>query len=210
MKRKEMSKRIIALIYAILLCVTVSFAWILSEKENIVKDVTIGYNNGKLVIAPTDIQGKVLISDSLGNETELTDDFEFNPTDIIPNSIIAFSLRLRNNSYMEIPVNITFVGITAENPSILDVVYFSATPSTGWKENTPPSTYINLGDAVYNEVDGTYTLTVLTTVVLRPTEVLNEDDYMGYECYFYFDGEAMTNAHQDANLEIGTIRISQK
>ena len=111
---------------------------------------------------------------------------------------------------MEIPVNITFVGITAENPSILDVVYFSATPSTGWKENTPPSTYINLGDAVYNEVDGTYTLTVLTTVVLRPTEVLNEDDYMGYECYFYFDGEAMTNAHQDANLEIGAIRISQK
>lgn len=205
-----MSKRIIALIYAILLCVTVSFAWILSEKENIVKDVTIGYNDGKLVIAPTDIQGKVIISDSFGNETELTDDFEFNPTDIIPNSIIAFSLRLRNNSYMEIPVNITFVGITAENASILDVVYFSATPSTGWKENTPPSTYINLGDAVYNEVDGTYTLTVLTTVVLRPTEVLNEDDYMGYECYFYFDGEAMTNAHQDVNLEIGTIRISQK
>ena len=205
-----MSKRIIALIYAILLCVTVSFAWILSEKENIVKDVTVGYNDGKLVIAPTDIQGKVIISDSMGNETELTDEFVFNPTDIIPNSIIAFSLRLRNNSYMEIPVNITFVGITAENPSILDVVYFSATPSTGWKENTPPSTYINLGDAVLNEVDGTYTLTVLTTVVLRPTEVLNEDDYMGYECYFYFDGEAMTNAHQDVNLEIGTIRISQK
>ena len=210
MRKKEMSKRIIALIYAILLCVTVSFAWILSEKENIVKDVTVGYNDGKLVIAPTDIQGKVIISDSMGNETELTDEFVFNPTDIIPNSIIAFSLRLRNNSYMEIPVNITFVGITAENPSILDVVYFSATPSTGWKENTPPSTYINLGDAVLNEVDGTYTLTVLTTVVLRPTEVLNEDDYMGYECYFYFDGEAMTNAHQDVNLEIGTIRISQK
>jgi len=131
-KKKEITKRIIALVYALLLCVTVSFAWILTEKENIVEDVIVGYNNGNLVIAAKDISGKLVISDDEGNETVLDQEYLFSPTEIIPNSVVAFSLRIKNNSYDEMMANISVVGITAEDAKILDVVYFSAQPSSGW------------------------------------------------------------------------------
>ena len=209
MKKREVGKRIIALVYAILLCVCVSFAWILTEKENIVKDVTIGYNDGRLVIAPPDIQGKIIITDEAGNESELTEDFKFDSTDVLPNSVIAFTLRIKNNAYNDNIIDISIVGISPEKAEILDVVYFSATPSSGWKTNTPPSTYTGLADAKLG-ADGTYSLTIAKAVVLRPTEVNNPDDCMEYECYFYFDGETMTNAHQDIDLGIGAIRLIQR
>jgi len=209
-KKKEITKRIIALVYALLLCVTVSFAWILTEKENIVEDVIVGYNNGNLVIAAKDISGKLVISDDEGNETVLDQEYLFSPTEIIPNSVVAFSLRIKNNSYDEMMANISVVGITAEDAKILDVVYFSAQPSSGWGDVTPQSVYVKLGDANYNELDRSYSLTVASSVLLRPTEPLNEDDYMEYECYLYFDGDTMTNEHQDIKLSIGSIRISQR
>ena len=209
MKRSELLKRIIALVYAILLCVTVSFAWILTEEENIVDDVIVGYDDGKLVIASKDIEGKIIIADEQGNETELTEDYFFSPTEILPNSVIAFSLRIKNNAYEEMVVDISMVGISAENVSLLDVVYFSATPSSGWEGETPSSVYVKLGDAALAQ-DGTYTLNVAAAVRLRSTEPLNEDDYMEYECYFYFDGESMTNVHQNIDLSVGAIRISQR
>jgi len=209
-KKSELTKRIFALVYAILLCVTVSFAWILTEEENVVKDVTVGYGDGKLVVASKDISGKLIITDDAGNETELNEDYFFSSTEILPNSVIAFSLRIKNNSYEEMVVDISIVGISPEDAKILDVVYFSATPSSGWKNETPPAVYVKLGDAQYNTVDSTYTLSVSKSVLLRPTEPLNEDDYMEYACYLYFDGETMTNVHQDIDLSIGAIRISQR
>ncbi len=210
MKKSELTKRIFALVYAILLCVTVSFAWILTEEENIVEHVIVGYGDGKLVIASKDISGKLIIADENGNETELNEDYFFSSTEILPNSVIAFSLRIKNNSYEDMVVDISIVGISPEDVKILDVVFFSATPASGWKNETPQAVYVKLGDAKYNEQDGTYTLSVAKAVRLRPTEPLNEDDYLEYECYLYFDGETMTNVHQDIDLDIGAVRISQR
>lgn len=210
MKKSEILKRIFALAYAILLCVTVSFAWILTEEENVVKDVEVGYGNGMLTVASKDISGKLIITDDEGNETELNDKYLFSSTDILPNSVIAFSLRIKNNSYEDMVVDISMVGISPEDAKILDVVYFSATPASGWKNESPQAVYVKLGEANLNQADNTYTLSIAKAVILHPTEPLNEDDYMEYECYLYFDGETMTNVHQDISLSIGAIRISQR
>ena len=210
MKRSELLKRIIALVYAILLCVTVSFAWILTEEENIVDDVIVGYDDGKLVIASKDVDGKIMIIDEKsGTATELTENY-FSPADILPNGIIPFSLRIKNNAYEDLIVDISIIGIAPEDVKILDVVYFSATPTTGWGDSRPHAEYVLLSEARLNTIDGTYTLDIAKGVRLSPTEPLNDDDYMAYECYFYFDAEKMTNEHQNIDLNIGAIRISQR
>ena len=77
MKKKNLIKSIFILTYTVLLCVTVSFAWILAVKSNIVRELKIDYKDGgKLIIAPSDIEGAVYVTNEFGEEVELTEEFK--------------------------------------------------------------------------------------------------------------------------------------
>ncbi len=212
MKKRSLGKSIFILAYTILLCVTVSFAWILAQKPNEVQRVDIDYSEkGKLVIAPTDIEGSVYVTTSEGEEIELTQDFKISSSEVLPNSVIPFKIRLKNNTDSVTRVDVSIVGIQTSRANLLDVVFFSATPSTGWTEtNVPNSVYKQLGEANQSSSTGKYSLSVLSGISLRTTDKEKEDDYLEFSCYFYFDGETMGNEHQNADLTIGAFRIIQK
>lgn len=199
------------LVYALILCVTVSFAWILAIEPNVVKDVLIDYDEaGKLVIAPPNIEGEIYITDKDGNDVLLDENFEVSPNEVLPNSVIPFKLRLKNNTDAPAKVDISIVGVSTNRESILEVVFFSSTPTSGWGSNVPPSRYIQLGDATKNEQNNTYSLMLMSDLSLRSTDKENEKDYLEFSCYFYFDGETMVNEHQNANLTIGAFRVMQR
>lgn len=211
MKKKNLGKSIFIIAYTLLLCVTVSFAWILAIKPNIVQNVNINYNDdNKLIIAPSDIEGAVYVVNEKGEEVELTSDFHIDPKDVLPNSIIDFKIRLKNNTDNLTKIDVSLVGITTSRETLLNVVYFSATPSTGWGKDAPHSEYKQLGDAKKSQTSETYSLTVLNEISLRSTDKENEEDYLEFSCYFFFDPETMTNEHQNTELVIGAFRITQK
>ncbi len=211
MKKKNLGKSIFIIAYTLLLCVTVSFAWILAIKPNIVENVKVNYDDDhKLIIAPLDIEGAIYVVNERGEEVELTEDFHIDSKDVLPNSIIDFKIRLRNNTDSWAKIDVSLVGIVASRETLLNVVYFSATPSTGWGETVPQSEYKQLGDAKKSQTGETYSLTVLDEISLRSTDKKDKQDYLEFSCYFFFDPETMTNEHQNSNLTIGAFRITQR
>lgn len=211
MDKKSLGKSIWIIAYSILLCVSVSVAWILAVKPNVVQDVKIDYDGkGTLVIAPSDIEGEVIVTNDDGEEVPLDENFSVKSNEVIPNGIIPFKMRLRNNTDVVTKIDISIVGIKVGKEDLLSVVYFSANPTTGWQENNKPlSVYKQLGDATKGSTN-TYSLKVFEGVTLRPTEKSNDSDYLELSCYLYFDGEQMTNAHQNIALTLGAFRITQK
>lgn len=211
MKKKNLIKSIFILAYTILLCVTVSFAWILAVKPNIIRELKIDYKDGgKLIIAPSDIEGAVYVTNELGEEVELTDEFKIEPKDVLPNSVVSFKIRLKNNTDNYTKVDVSLVGLKPSDENLLSVVYFAAMPSTGWGDSAPTSVYKQLGDANKSSTGETYNLTILSEISLPTTDKKNDNDYLELSCYFFFDPDTMTNEHQNANLKIGAFRIMQR
>ena len=211
MKKRTLGKSIWIITYSILLCVTVSVAWILNMKPNVVENIIIDYDtNGQLIIAPMEISGKVYVTNEYGKEVELDEDFSVTPNEVVPNSVIPFKIRLRNNTASALKVDVSLVGIEVNNEKILSVVYFSATPSAGWTAEMPKSVYKQLGEATKGTLTDTYSIKAIENVTLRSTDTQNQLDYMEFSCYLYFDGETMTNEYQNVNLTIGAFRITQR
>ncbi len=209
--KKTTRKSILIIAYSILLCVTISFAWILAVEPNVVQNVNINYDDDdQLIIAPSDIEGQIIVTNGNGEEVQLDENFSIQSNEIIPNSVVPFKIRLRNNTELATKIDLSIVGIEVSNEKILNVVYFSATPSSGWTTNVPLSVYKQFGDAQKGTVNDRYSMKVMEEITLRPTDTNNEQDCLEFSCYLYFDGETMTNEHKNITLSLGAFRITQK
>ena len=209
MAKRTLIKSILIISYCVLLSVVASFAWMLAVKPNIVEHADINYDDrGKLVVAPTNIEGKVIVTNEEGVDVELDENFVIKPSEIVPNSIGPFRIRFRNNTETPTKIDLSIVGITVDKESLLEVMYLSAVPTRGWS-TAPLAVYKQMTDAKIGATGKTFSMKVLESVQLRPTSKIDKTDYLELSCYFYFDGELMTNEHQNITLSLRTFRITQ-
>ena len=213
MKGAIFKKYLLIFLYVLLLGVTVSFAWMLSNEINIVESVDIDYNKegNNLVVAPKNLEVEIYMVNELGEDVLVTDKLNFDS--IAPHSVVPFKIRFRNHMNKPVIVDVALSGITCSRESILDVVFVSAVASTGWADYSyterPNPVYekLSVSSATQEEDETIYSFKFLQNFSVPPTI---GDNYLEMSCYFYFDGETMMIYHQDTILSIGQFRITQK
>lgn len=213
MKGVISKKYLLIFVYILLLGITVSFAWMLSNEVNIVESVNIDYNKegNNLVVAPKNLEVEIYMADENGEDQLVTDRIKFKG--VAPHSLVPFKIRFQNHTSKPVKVDVALSGITSTRSDLLDVVFVSAVGSTGWGDYSyterPAPVYEKLSVSTFIEEDSkkVYTFRFLSNFSVPQTA---EDNYLEMSCYFYFDGEMMKNYHQNSVLTIGQFRITQK
>ena len=90
-----MKKRILIVVYALLLCVTICFAWLSNSRVNYVKNINVDYKNGALTIGHAGVKGVIGRIDENGN-FQMVEKLEIDPKVMVPGSGHKFQIRLKN------------------------------------------------------------------------------------------------------------------
>ena len=116
-------------IYSILLCMTVSFSWILLQQKFSDDFLFLGFglddegnNNGKLVISPTDVDMTLFVlKDGVWRTAARSSDkksqaklFTIEPHKVIPDASVPFRIRLENKSDEMVTLKLTISGIVCD------------------------------------------------------------------------------------------------
>ena len=217
-----MKKRIFLIFWCLLLCVTVSFSWIITNKENIVKFVRVDYtgNNGTLVVAPKKIQMSVLMNDPTTNEMKVigsSTDVKnpnnelFEVKNIVPNSNVPFKIRLKNKSSEVIQLKISLERFVCDERLLQEgnsKIYLSAVAGSNYANYpnvvAPENIYepLSVAQKMENSEENEYYLTLYEMVRVPPT---GQDGFVDIDCYFYFD-KNMDNTYQDLDFSVLSFR----
>lgn len=90
-----MKKRILIVVYALLLCVTVCVAWLSNSRINYVKEILVDFPDGALTIGNPDVAGVIGRIDESG-QFQRVDTLTFDPKSMVPGSGQNFQIRLKN------------------------------------------------------------------------------------------------------------------
>lgn len=221
-------KKILIAAYSVLLCVTISFAWILNPERNVSDSFFIEYggdSENSLVISPKDIEMLVYaqrseqwrLVGSSADKNEGENLFRVESQKVIPNSSVPFRIRLKNKSEKTVKLRITLTGIVCDKTLLEgDIIYASAIGSMEYSKynvNTPASVYLCLnkdGEIVSTDDEKNtvmYNLVLYETVEIPVTE---NNDYVELDCYFYFDKDRMTNVCQNKTFYVSSFRAEQQ
>lgn len=220
-------------IYSILLCMVVSFAWIFDQNKYPAKYVFFGYGdtkedtNGKLVIAPTDVEMTLyVLKDGIWRTAASSTDkkaqsklFVVEPQKVIPDANIPFRIRFKNKTDEKVTVKLTMSGVVCDKaltPSDKDILFVGALGSMEYSKypdvKQPESIYLPITDGslvATNEQKNTNTYEfVLYDDIEVP--VMADGEYVEIDCYFYFDSEAMTNSCQNKTFYVTSFRAVQE
>ena len=220
-------KKILIVVYTILLGITVSFAWILNPESNVSDSFYIEYggsSDNTLVVAPKDIEmivyaqrsGKWLKAGSSSDKKNQDELFSVDSSTVIPNSSAPFRIRLKNKSNETKKIKIVLTGIVCDQ-NLVDkkIIYVSALGSMEYSKysvKAPESVYLSLNvDGELVSVDeetntSTYNLTLYDEIEVPVTE---GDAYVELDCYFYFDKDEMTNVCQNKTFFVSSFRGMQ-
>ena len=215
-----MAKKMLLLFWCLLLCVTVSFSWIIFQEKNKVRHAIIDYNdNGSLVVAPEKIIMTVLMNDPetdrmvpIGSSTDsFTENSSlFEVENVVPNSIVPFKIRLHNTSNEIIRMKLSIDRLVCDEKLLSSEnsrVFFSAVGASSYSaypEIAPDNLYTSLSAAqpVEGSSENAYYLTIYETIYVPPT---GDSDYVEIDCYFYFTKE-MDNTFQNLNFQVLSFR----
>ena len=90
-----MKKRILIVVYALLLCVTICFAWLSNSRVNYVREINVDFKNGALTVDRAGVTGVIGTVDSKG-EFKAVDKLSIDSRLMIPGSGHKFQIRLKN------------------------------------------------------------------------------------------------------------------
>lgn len=215
-----MKKRILIIIYALLLCVTASFAWLSNFEIKPVNNVLIDFRGkpegGLATVASFDFDTVLEIADENGDYVSLAKDvpYTFDKKNMIPDSMTSFRIKLKNNSDTESRTTKLILGISidpeeAKNVNILDVLYLDVVASSGFMNLENYHIYVRLNEAkeIGAAGSGEYTLTLYgegNELVIPASN--GEDRYATIDCKLYFDQEA-TAEYQNKTIEAMVFRF---
>ena len=223
-----LKKKILFAAYSVLLCLTVSFAWILNPERNVSDSFFIEYggdSTNSLVVSPKDIEMLVYAQKLeqwklVGSSTDKKDGEELFKVDaqkVIPNSSVPFRIRLKNKSEKTVKVRITLTGIVCDQTLVdQEIIYTSALGSMEYSKydvTVPENVYLCLntnGELVSTDDEkntAMYNLVLYEEVEIPVTE---NNDYVELDCYFYFDKDRMTNVCQNKTFYVSSFRAEQQ
>lgn len=220
-------KKILLAAYVLLLCITVSFAWILNPEKNVSDSFFIQYGSdsgNRLVVAPRDVEMTVYAQQeerwqkvgSSSDKEESQERFRVDSQSVIPNSSVPFRIRIKNQSNSVIRIRVELVGIVCDQILVADeIIYASALGSmeySNYSVMTPENVYLSLNnDGVLVETDEENHTATYNLVLYEEIEVpITGDDYVELDCYFYFDKDRMTNVCQNKTLYVSSFRATQQ
>ena len=204
-----MKKRLLLIINCLLLCCTVSFAWILSGNPELVTELRFDYTGSShLVISSVNVDVEVfLLVDN--QEVPMDESFELHSDMLIPNALIPFRIKFHYQSQNQssLSVNLSLVGITVSDPALLNKVSISVTPITDGlvAPNGPHTIYTSLGNAVPSSDGASYTLNIYdnNNRLYIPHK---EDGPSVLDCYLLMSKDADAS-FQDMWLSIQAFRV---
>ncbi len=223
-----MRKKLLPLLsYILLLCVTVSSAWILQSNQGQYLELDYNSSTGdRLVLSSDDLEMQVFVANDYGelkkwgtSAEKTTTPFPIDPDRIIPGAELPFTLRFYNYSKETLTVSVSLSGLVCDSSFVnvtdgKEVVWVRAVGSSEYTKytgiverpreiNKPLSGAWN-GDAAEGNV--VLDFVMYDEIQIPPT---GEKDFVELECRIYFDSEHMTNVHQDKTFKITSFKATQ-
>ena len=215
-----MAKRMIRLISALLLLITVSFAWIINRDPFFTKNILLDFRGSKrLTVADKNIELSIWIANEKGEYREISnssweeDDELFVVKNIVPDHNVPFQIRLRNLSDNTLDVNLSVAKMICDEKLIseeenLAKVYFSTMAGKNYKGYTsvkiPEDKYFPLTLGGVTQLgEEEYSVSLYTSLQVPPT---GADNYVELDCRIYFDS-SMDNTYQNLDFSIITFKV---
>lgn len=213
-----MKKRILIIVYALLLCVTASFAWLSNIDSYRVKSLYAEFDNGSLTVLNFDFDAKLSVPkvDASGVESWVDVDPEkdgahiFDKTKMVPDSISPFKIRIANKAGEDIEARLSLaLRVPNESVPLLDVIYIDSIAGDGFDKTTTYHKFIKLSEAelvLESEEYNEYVLRIYTygDEILIP--YYNSGDFVTLDCSFYFDQNA-TAEYQTMTIDSIVFRL---
>lgn len=208
-------KRILLLMYALLLCVTASFAWIIIRDPIRTKSLVVDYHTHKLMVSDKNIELSIWVPEKDGfaeisnssDEDNRNELFRFQ--NIVPDYNVSYQIRIKNNTSAPITIRLSISSLSCADKLInVDdaLVYLSVRPGNLFKSHAgiklPEEKYMGITDQTLQSIgNGQYSLSLYDGLQIPPTG----DGYVELECYFYFSKE-MDNSYQNLDFRVFTIQ----
>ena len=206
-----MKKHLLLFINCLLLCCTVSLAWIISGNPEAVNNLLFNYTEqNKMVISSVKVETTVVLLKD-GEEIPLNQGFELEPGTLIPDSMIPFRIKFNYQStdeeHSSIAICLSLVGLTASDARLLDNVSISVTPVTDGLNapNGPHTIYKSLGEAILSSDGSSYTLSIYDNAN-RLYIPHKEDGESVLDCYLIMNENADAS-FQNMWLDIRAFRL---
>ena len=231
-------KWLLIVVYTVILCMTVSFAWILDQEMNKGSYLELLYGDdsgNRLVVSPKEVEMSLYVQKNgqwryVGNSTDKKSDtalFSVEASKVIPHSSIPFRIRLKNTSDETVKIKVTLNGIVCDKTFVDDFiiedgekkykekVYVSALGSMEYSKYdviTPESVYIplNQGDRIATDEEKNTVTYNLTLYESIEVPVTPEGEYVELDCYFYFDKDDMGNESKNKDFYVLSFRAVQQ
>lgn len=209
-----MKKRILIIFYALLLCVTASFAWLSNFHANVVKTIDIDFQDGALTVVDLDFDAYIETRNSDGDFERIPEGiFKFDSKQMIPDSITPFKIKIKNYSTSEsnkakLGLAIRIDPVKQGDVNILDMFYIDVVAGNGFGENKL-HVFLKLSEAepIGNENSGEYFLWIYgdgKEITVPPTKA--ETEYVTLDCSFYYDQNA-TAEYQNKAIHAMAFRL---
>ena len=215
-----MKKRILIVIYALLLCVTASFAWLSDFQEERVGSISVDFQHGALTVVNVDFDAFLETRDANGNFVPLGENekFIFDKKNMVPDAMTPFKIKIKNNSTTEsrkakLGVAISIDPVEEGEVNILDMLYLDIVAVSGFRTTDTYHVYVRLSEAdeIGADGSGTYYLTIYgdgSELIIPPfiEDENPENDYAVLDCSIYFDQEA-TAEYQNKIINTMVFRL---
>lgn len=208
-----MKKRILIIVYALLLCVTASFAWLSNFQATKVKGVKVEYTNGDLTVLDLAFDAELRVPEINGYNSDGSPIQTWKPVDsatkhifdstkVVPGSITAFRLAIKNKSDEAKDARLSLVfTIASEDVDLLDYLYIDTIAGTGFSTSNSYHKFIKLSDAEQvSSKDGVDEYIVRIYSYSDEITIPKSNNFVELDCSFYFDQEAT------AELQAKTIK----
>ena len=208
-------KRILIIFYALLLCVTASFAWLSNFQANYVEDIKVDFREGALTVVNLDFDAFIETRDANGDFARIPEGtFSFDKKQMYPDSITPFKIKIKNNSTTEerkakLGVAIRLDPSQIDDVNLLDMLYLDVVAGNGFSgaNNYHVFLKLNAAEQVGASDSGEYFLWVYgdgSEIIIPPTTPDNE--YVTLDCSFYFDQNA-TAEYQNKSIQAMAFRL---
>lgn len=208
-----MKKRILIIVYALLLCVTSSFAWLSNFEANQAKHVTVDFQNGNATVVDPGYDAYITTEQN-GEDVRVGDKFVFDHKKMVPNSVTPFKIKIKNKSETEskkakLSLAIKISPEEASKVNILDVLYVDIVVGQGFDGANTYHVFKKLSEAtlIGSKNSGEYILDIYGNgeeIVIPPTS--EENEYVSLNCYIYYDKNA-TAEYQDKTIQTLSFRL---
>lgn len=211
-----MKKRIFRIFYCLLLCCTVTTAWILSGDSIRTPHIILDYTgDNKMVISSVGVDAEVLFVD--GDTYVPAKDFKLDPSKLVPGATIPFKITLDYQSSDEelsaTAVRLSIVGITVSDPRLLSKMYISITPKNEGLTSTNGREVLykcfDKAVPIGDEDQLTYRLDIYDST----NKLIIPHNNRGaapseLDCYLYFHSSADAS-YQDISMNISYFHLEQ-